>query len=131
MTIGVDVDAVPAEKIAAICHAAHLFPDQIICGCTRVQAKEIAAAILLGARTPEDVARMTGARTGCTVLCISGVIRLLRGAGIELKKAPGYQWYSSLVTIWDLPPELARKYPEYYVAEDRELLDKVFPGGEK
>jgi bacterioferritin-associated ferredoxin len=131
MAIGADVTAVPADKIAAICHAAHFFPDQIICGCTRVQAKEIAAAILQGAHTPEAIAKKTGARTGCGVLCISGVIRLLRGAGIVLDKAPGYQWYNNLVTIWDLPPELARKYPEYYVAEDRALFDKVFPGGEK
>jgi len=131
LTIGVKVADVPAEKIAAICHAAHLFPDQIVCGCTRVQAKEIAAAILLGASTPEEVARKTGARTGCGVLCISAVIRLLRGAGIELDKAPGYQWYGSSVSIWNVPPEVMRKYPEYYLAQDREILDKVFPGGGK
>lgn len=131
LVLGVNVAEVPAEKIQTICHAAHMFPDQIVCGCTRVQAKEIAAAILQGARTPEDIARKTGARTGCGVLCISAVIRLLRGAGIELDAAPGYQWYGSRVSIWDIPPELVRKYPEYYLAQDREILDKVFPRGTK
>jgi hypothetical protein len=86
---------------------------------------------VLGARTPEDVARKTGARTGCGVLCISAVIRLLRGAGIELDKAPGYQWYGSSVSIWNVPPNVLRKYPEYYLAQDREVLDKIFPGGGK
>jgi ferredoxin len=131
LTLGANVADVPAEKVEAICYAAHMFPDQIVCGCTRVQAKEIAAAILQGAHTPEEVAKRTGARTGCGVLCISGVIRLLRGAAIELDKAPGYQWYGTRVSIWNVPPEVMRKYPEYYVAQDRELLDKVFPGGEK
>jgi NAD-dependent dihydropyrimidine dehydrogenase PreA subunit/bacterioferritin-associated ferredoxin len=122
---------VAAEEVETICHAAHMYPDQIVCDCSRVYAKEIAAAILQGARTPEEIARRTGARTGCGVLCISGVIRLLRGAAIELGKAPGYQWSGSRVSIWNVPPEVMRKYPEYYLAQDRELLDKVFPGGEK
>jgi len=26
---------------------------------------------------------------------------------------------------------VARKYPEYYLEQDREILDKVFPGGAK
>ena len=57
---------------------AHMYPDQVICYCHRVQAKEIAAAILQGARTPEDISRLTGARTGCGTLCITGMIRLLK-----------------------------------------------------
>lgn len=131
LTLGVDVSGAPAEEVEAICHAAHMYPDQIVCSCTRVQAKEIAAAILQGARTPEDIARKTGARTGCAVLCISAVIRLLRAAGIVLNEAPGHQWYGAHVTIWDVPAELVPKYPEYYLAQDREILDKIFPGGAK
>ena len=64
---------------------------------------------------------------GLRRLCISGVIRLLRAAGVELGKAPGYQWYGTQVSIWDIPPEVAKKYRQYYLEEDRKAIDKIFP----
>ncbi len=124
--VGIKVDRVTAQ-IEDICRDAHMYPDQVVCYCHRVEAKEIVAAILDGAKTPEEVAQKTGARTGCGVLCISGVIRLLRAAGVELGKAPGYQWYGTQVSIWDIPPEVAKKYPQYYLEEDRKAIDKIFP----
>ena len=130
MRVGVDITAVSQDEIARICHAAHMYPDQVICYCHRVQAKEVAAAILLGAKTPEDIARTTGARTGCGVLCITTVIRLLKAAGIELTKAPGYQWYSTDISIWNLPKTLQEKYKQYYIAEDLRSINALFPGGE-
>lgn len=130
LRVGVDTTAVSQDEIARICHAAHMYPDQVICYCHRVQAKEAAAAILLGAKTPEDIARSTGARTGCGVLCITTVIRLLKAAGIELTRAPGYQWYSTDISIWNLPKELQEKYKQYYIAEDLRSINGLFPGGE-
>jgi ferredoxin len=120
---------IPPDEVAALCARAHMYPDQIVCYCHRVQAKEIAAAIILGAKTPEDVARMTGARTGCGVLCIGGMIRLLKAGGIELDKASGYQWYDSKLTIWEIQSEVQQKYPEYYLREDLEAINEAFPGG--
>jgi bacterioferritin-associated ferredoxin len=129
--IGTAISGVSEKEIAKICEAAHTYPDQVICYCHRVQAKEIAAAILQGARTPEDVSRATGARTGCGTLCITGIIRLLQAADIELTKAPGYQWYGIKVSIWDIAPEIVQKYPEYYLVEDLRAINEVFPGGKK
>jgi len=131
LEVGVTTAGVSEEDIARICEAAHMYPDQVICYCLRVQAKEIAAAILKGARTPEDISRATGARTGCGTLCITGIIRLLRAAGIELTKAPGYQWYGLKVSIWEMSPEIQQKYPQYYVADDLRAVSEVFPGGRK
>jgi NAD-dependent dihydropyrimidine dehydrogenase PreA subunit/bacterioferritin-associated ferredoxin len=131
LRVGVDMTDVPEREVARICRAAHMYPDQIICYCHRVQAKEIAAAILQGANTPEDIARATAARTGCGVLCITGVIRLLRAAGIELKKAPGCQWYGTKLSIWDLPAQLQERYPGYYLKEDLRAINELFPGGKK
>lgn len=128
--VGVKVDIL-SKQIENICHSSHMYPDQVVCFCHRVQAKEVVAAILEGAKTPEEVAQKTGARTGCGVLCITGVIRLLRAAGIESGKAPGFQWYGVRASIWDIPEEIMRKYPQYYLFEDREAIDKVFPGGER
>ena len=108
-----------------------MYPDQVVCYCHRVEAKEIVAAILGGAKTPEEVAQKTGARTGCGVLCITEVIRLLRAAGLELGKAPGYQWYNLKVDIWTISPEIRQKYPQFYLESDRNALDKIFPGGKR
>ncbi len=120
------------EEIKEICRKAHMYPEQMVCFCHLVQAKEIAAAILQGARSPEDISRLTGARTGCGVLCISGIIRLLRAAGIELTKAPGNQWYGMDVSIWNIPESIREKYPEYFLEEDLRLIKEYFPeGGEK
>lgn len=123
---GIDV-AYVSKDIEDICHAAHMYPDQIICYCHRVQAKEVVKAILDGAKTPEAIASKTGARTGCGVLCITGVIRLLAASGIELEKAPGYQWYGVKATIWDISKEIMQKYPQYYMAEDLEAINDIFP----
>jgi ferredoxin len=133
MQVGLDGSAIAGEgRVAEICRKAHMYPDQVICYCHRIQAKEIAAAILAGADTPEEVARVTGARTGCGVLCITGVIRLLKAADIELKQAPGYQWYGKMATIWEIPEKVMAKYgKQYYLAEDRKKMNELFPGGEK
>ncbi len=131
LRIGLDLCKVSSDETAAICRNAHMYPDQIICYCQRIQAKEVAASILLGAKTPEQVAKMTGARTGCGVLCISSVIRLLKAAGLELKDAPGYQWHGDTVSIWDLPDEIMQKYDkDFFLLKDLENMDKIFPGSE-
>lgn len=129
--VGTATGSAAEEAVSRICRSAHMYPDQVVCYCHRVQAREIAAAILQGAQTPEDVSLATGARTGCGTLCITGVIRLLRAAGIALAKAPGYQWYGIKASIWEVPPGLQTKYPQYYLAEDLRDINKVFPGGQE
>jgi len=131
LRVGIELEGVSEKRIAEICQAAHMFPEQIVCYCRRITAKEIAAAIIQGAKTPEDISRATAARTGCGVLCISGVIRLLRAAGIKLNKASGAQWYGAKVSIWDLPKKVQEKYSEYYIEEDLRDMNNLFPGGEK
>ncbi len=131
MEIGTVADDVWDKAIAGICESAHMYPDQVICYCHRVQAREIVAAVLQGAHSPEDVALATGARTGCGVLCITGVIRLLRAAGVMPAKAPGYQWYGINASIWDVKPDLQEKYSQYYLAEDLQAMNELFPGEEE
>jgi len=129
--IGTTMVGVSERAVARICESAHMYPDQVICYCHRIQAKEIVAAILQGAKTPESISRATGVRTGCSTLCITGVIRLLKAAGIELIKAPGYQWYDLKLSIWDVSPAIRRKYRQYYLTEDLQAINEVFPGGMK
>jgi len=130
--VGIEVGEDIAEEVAEICRKAHMYPDQVICYCHRIQAKELAAAIIKGAKTPEEVAKMTGVRTGCGVLCITGVLRVIAAAGIELQKAPGHQWYGQGISIWTLSDEVLKKYDnDYYLLRDREEMDKMFPGGKE
>ncbi len=129
--VGVSPEDVSPKAVREICEAAHMYPDQVVCYCHRVQAKEVAAAILKGAKSPEEVSRATGVRTGCGVLCITSTIRLLRAAGIRLNQSPGYQWYGTEVSIWTIPEEVQKKYPQFYVKEDLQAINDLFPGGEE
>ncbi len=130
LSVGIDYTQADQAEVKRICLAAHMYPEQVICYCRRTQACEVAAAILLGYRTPEALALATGVRTGCGVLCITSVLRLLKAAGVELEKAPGWQWYGTYMTIWDIPPEIAAKYPEYHLADDLAAMKRLFPEGD-
>jgi len=135
--ISVDPHSVDEEKIYELCVKASLHPEQIICYCTGTRAEEVAAAILMGASSPEEVSRMTGVRTGCKVECIQPILRLLKAAGIEPKPLKdGWQWYGITPTIWDIPEDVVKKYSArgFYFEEDRalfkKLLDTIKAGGE-
>lgn len=130
--VGIEVKEITPE-IEAICTKAHMYPDQVICYCHRVQAKEVAAAILAGARTPEEASQMTGVRTGCGVLCITTVLRLMIAGGMDpATRPPGNQWYGQGISIWTLPEETMKRFDkDYYLLRDREEMDKIFPGGKK
>lgn len=128
LEIGVDVSKYDQEKIREICEKANLNPEQTICYCVGTRAEEVAAAFLAGAKTPEDVSSMTGARTGCTIECIQPVLRLVQAAGYELAQIKdGWQWYGVTPTVWDLSEEVKEKYNSrgFYFDEDKELLDKI------
>ena len=61
------------------------------------------------------------------------VLAICHPAGLAaraLTGAPGHQWYGIDVSIWQIPPELQRKYPQYYIAEDLRQNNELFPGGE-
>ena len=78
-TVRVEVTESIKDRVNEICFRARIHPESIVCFCTATRAGEIAAAIVKGAKKPEDVSRMTGARTGCGVLCIQPIFRLLIG----------------------------------------------------
>lgn len=116
------------EEVDKLCRKAHMNPEQVVCYCHRVKASEVAAAILSGATTPEDVAKLTGARTGCGVLCANSIMRQFEAAGISLNKAPGHQWYGGVPTIWKLSDEVLQKYDkEFRLLSDRDCMNKLFP----
>ncbi len=134
--VGVDESSVDAGAVAALCLEARLIPDMRVCFCTETTAGELAAAILLGADTPEELARMTGARTGCTEICSQPTLRLLAAGGhVDAPRDPsgGFQRYGLTGRILDfvgedgvLDDELVAEYPLYPLRKDLSVLNFDF-----
>jgi Fe-S-cluster-containing hydrogenase component 2 len=120
LTLGTDFSGLDPAAIDDLCDRAHLDPEEFICRCSFTSVKEAAAAVLKGARSPDDVTLMTGARSRCGMYCISPILRLLNAHNADLTPLEGRGWYNVKVNMWDIPSEVARKYPEYYLEEDRE-----------
>ena len=124
----VDLEGLDYEKIKELCLKARFHPEQIVCYCTATRADEVAGAIILGAKTPDDISYMTGIRTGCKVECIQPILRMLEAAGIEPKPVSGgWQWYGRTITAWEIPEHVKQKYASrgFYFDEDIELLNRV------
>lgn len=109
--VGVEIEDSIKEQVKDICVRAKMHPESIVCFCTSTRAMEIAAAIVKGAKGPEDISKMTGARTGCGVLCIEPIFRLMLAAGRELGTSPqSHLWYPTVPTLWDIPSHVVEKY---------------------
>jgi len=124
LTMGVDPLDVDQDELQALCDRARFDPDDPICLCTLTPAKEVAAAILKGAQTPEEVTLMTGIRTSCGMWCMAPILRLLKAHGLETAPPKGYRWYDVDANLWDIPEAVSQKYPEYYLEEDKKLYDE-------
>jgi ferredoxin len=112
MTIRFDVDSVDAGQIQSLCKSASLLPDLLVCACTGTLAGEVAAAVISGARSPEDIVVMTGAGSGCGIYCMGVIFKLFQAAGIRIPEDS--RWNNLPLTAADVPEEVTQKYPEYY-----------------
>jgi hypothetical protein len=71
---------------------------------------------------------MTGARTGCTVLCIQSIVKLLEASGNVVKMGETHQCYGKTFTVWDVDVNLKNQYETqgYHFDEDIQLIEKIF-----
>lgn len=122
--VGFDVQkGADKDAVKALCRKAGYSPMMRICVCTDTSAGDIAAAVLAGADTPEDISLATAARTGCQELCLQPMLRILEKAGhTDMQRNPksGFQWYGDSAILWDqiqpdgsMPDELKEHYPAY------------------
>ena len=135
-TVGVDIDSVDTEAVTALCATAGVGAKQLICMCAETTGGELAAAILLGARSPEAVSIATGARTGCTELCLQPILAQLAAAGHgdePRRPARGFQWYGRAAAALDLVgddgtvgAEMLERYEHYPLASDVRVLQGDF-----
>jgi Fe-S-cluster-containing hydrogenase component 2 len=124
---------VPSEQyqqpaVEELCGSARLACDAIVCVCTGTTAAEIAAAIVDGAREPEELTLATGVRSKCGMWCLTPTMRLLNAAGVHLERSDkDHRLYpdgaGTDVAIWTVSDEVADKYPEYRIRENRAAVD--------
>jgi len=124
LTMGVDPLDVDQDELQALCRRARFDPEDAICLCTLTTAKEVAAAILKGAKTPEEVTLMTGIRTSCGMWCMAPILRLLKARGLDIVPPKGYRWYDVDANLWDISEAVSKKYPEYCFEEDKKFYDE-------
>ncbi|MBI4965756.1 MAG: 4Fe-4S binding protein [Desulfomonile tiedjei] len=125
LKLGVDPSEVDQTQLVELCKKAHLHPHQWLCLCSATRVREGAAAVLKGAKSPEEIALMTGVRSGCTVYCFQTMMRLLKAHGVKVPPPEGYRWYDSTQTLWDVPEEVIKKYPGHFLEEDKEVFRKI------
>ncbi len=126
--VEVSVEDVPREEVDALCQKAGFNPSQILCYCTATRAEEIAACILKGATSPEEISLQTGLRCGCSVECIQPALRLLKAHGVELVPPEGgWQWYGLTPTLQDIPESVktANNPRGFYFDDDLRLFETV------
>jgi ferredoxin/bacterioferritin-associated ferredoxin len=126
--VSVAVDDLPHRQVEALCLKAGFNPSQILCYCTATRAEEVAAAIIKGAHSPEEITLRTGLRSGCSVECIQPALRLLQAFGVTpTPPKGGWQWYGLTPTLKEIPDTVKAKYSNrgFYFAEDQKIFDSV------
>jgi len=132
---GVDHTDLDQLEIKSLCGKAGMLPHMPVCGCCRATAQEAVAAILKGARSPEDICAMTGLRSGCGIYCATRIFQLLEACGVEVVNPPDRRWIKLTLGLADLPEEKVMRideaYPTCCVGEDWSRLSKRRTGSGK
>ena len=123
--LGVNPAEVDQARLHDLCRRAHMDRDEPLCLCTFTTAGEAAAAILKGATSPEEVTRMTGARSACALWCMAPILRLLNASGLDMKSSLKHKWYNIEAALWNVPDEVSKKYPQYRLKEDQAALSDL------
>jgi hypothetical protein len=50
-------------------------------------------------------------------------LRLLEAAGRDMTLPGQHRWYPTTLSLYDLSDEACARYPDAYIAEDREVFD--------
>ncbi len=111
-TISFPVETVNQEKIQQLCIMVPILPEIVICACTGTTAQEVAAAIISGAKSPEDIVLMTGAGSGCGIYCMGIIFRMFKMAGVDIKDDD--RWHHLPLSPMDVPDHIVKAHPMYH-----------------
>ena len=118
------VEDVDPEEIAALCAKANRDPERVVCHCTHTKAKEVAAAIIKGARTVAEVGIATGIKSSCRLHCTMPVLQMLEAYGCPQKPTDNNntEFFNCEISLDKITDEIIAKYPQYYLKEDMEIM---------
>ena len=122
ITVGFDTTAIDPIAVAELCLAAAMELKQVVCFCSATAAAEVAAAILAGHDTFEDLALVTGVQSGCLMYCSVTMRRLLLAHSGQAPSGSKVRRYDCEQGLLDIPPELARTYPRFGIEEEQRYL---------
>lgn len=124
--LATDVEKFNYRDIEVLCRKAHFNPKQVVCYCTASRAEELAAAILDGAKSPDEVVLATGIGSGCGIECNQSIQRFLEAADLSYERPKlSWQWYGKTITAWEVNSKIREKYPVFRFEEDQKLLDRI------
>jgi Fe-S-cluster-containing hydrogenase component 2 len=112
--VGTSARKADPQALGALCEAAGLDPNQMACLCSSTKVKELAAAVLAGARTFEQLALASGSASGCLLYCSVPMRRVLRahlGADADEGGGSKLRRYDSAQVLLDLDEAAADAYP--------------------
>lgn len=119
-----DFSEIDYKEIEKLCESAGLDPARIICTCTLTKADEAAAAVLMGARSLKEITIMTGTRGMCGMWCTDPLVRLLEAYGVTVNEYTTDGVLNVKIRLKDISDEIANKYPEYRINEDKQIFEE-------
>jgi NAD-dependent dihydropyrimidine dehydrogenase PreA subunit/bacterioferritin-associated ferredoxin len=123
----VDHSDLDQAEIQRICNTAGIHPELPVCACNPVLGKELAAAVLKGSKTPEDVCAMTGVRAGCGIYCVVRIFQMLEACGIALENPEDHRWYKLTLSLKDVSEEKAaaidKRHPQSCMVADWKIFN--------
>jgi ferredoxin len=120
VALELDTSELDEEAIKEMCRAADMMPTHLVCPCNNTTAQEIAAAILQGANTFEEVSLRNGVQSGCLMYCSVGLRRLLIAGTGEARTSSKLRRYDSDQSLLDINPDLDALYPIFNVSVEQE-----------
>ena len=126
-------DDVMREAAAALLERAGIpiDPQVPVCVCSIASYADVAAAVLGGARSLEEVCAATGLRSGCGIYCVASALRILKAAGADMTPPKGHRWYDVTVSLWDLRGGPLDGAAGSWVREDLEAFGLCETAGER
>ncbi|SHN15503.1 4Fe-4S binding protein [Cryptosporangium aurantiacum] len=119
--VGTSARSVDPTELNALCEKAGLDPGQMGCLCSSTKIREMAAAVLRGASTFEELALATGAASGCLLYCGVPMQRVLRAhLGDRLDESGSkVRRYDSTQVLLEIDEAAADAYPLFALRREQ------------
>jgi NAD-dependent dihydropyrimidine dehydrogenase PreA subunit/bacterioferritin-associated ferredoxin len=122
--VTVDTTDIDEDAIKNLCQAAGTSPTHLVCPCSNRTAQDIAATILQGAHTYEELSLRIGVQSGCLLYCSTPLRRLLLAGTGDARTTSKLRRYDSDQSLMNIAPELEDKYPLFGIRTEQEWRQK-------